>query len=814
MRGTKDLTLAALLLLLASCGAWKSAPSDPTGAKPSDLFAVSNPCAVSVPVGVNTLTACLPIFPIVTPNPTPVPSHPVLYFRASDLPVIRAKAAYSSANVFGVNLKSVAADVVRIADSYLLARPQHKVTLPYSHTVWQYTMSAVHPPGHAADPHYPPTTGLAGTIQSYMEILTFAYVLTGDARYLTNVSGTGAKDLVLLLAQWSSWTDPDYDWGNCKAPDGTGGGGLDTSYLTQAAAFLYDAAFSILTSAERDTIRTAIIEKGLKELDRCPASYPACPNGAAFLGAGLGIGALAVLPEYPNANIWIGHAVERLNIFVASQGTDGGYPEGFMYGSGSVYSFMRFMEGYKRAGLGNLYASWFAGIPQFEASFLTEDFARHPVFGDSNFASSGPKTLLPLAANGNADAVWLLQKQSAYLPTILRGPMEFNLFNPYWRPQPPVWNGSKDYRGAGYASLRNGWSSDPVGFFKAGPVTAFGHNQLDHNSFVIHGFGQWLATDPGYRSWNAAGSDGSETEFHNSILVDGRGQSIKTGGAIVGYTSNSQMDRVIGSAGDAYPSDLGLSLFYRVFAYDKVAKKFYTSDDLVSSIPHRFSYLLHGDVGDTLTLTGPVEAVLEKNGAKLTIQFPGMQKDLTLYSRSHANGRPYLEAVSSSTTELNLNAVLTPEVTPSRFVNPGFELGMSPWYPRGGGSGVGYAESIDDTTAHSGSKSGKIVVTDLTGGGGYFYSDLLSVKSLEKVTASVYYKTSGTAGTLLRFYYFSPNKQYLRWGPEQTFAGSAGWQQLSLEIPSVPTDVGYVKLGLNSQGVGTLWFDDAEFKHY
>ena len=89
---------------------------------------------------------------------------------------------------------------------------------------------------------------------------------------------------------------------------------------------------------------------------------------------------------------------------------------------------------------------------------------------------------------------------------------------------------------AGVATVRSGWDKgDTFVGVKFGAATV-GHGHLDAASFVIESGGQWLVKDPGY--WRYAAQigfhdyrryrwnwDGMATVGHNTLLIDGKGQT-------------------------------------------------------------------------------------------------------------------------------------------------------------------------------------------------------------------------------------------------------------------------------------------------
>src|SRR5262249_40418227 len=141
---------------------------------------------------------------------------------------------------------------------------------PYSYSVqipgcgmWSYTMSETEPRHTCSNTPYPLWTALfqekEDSITTRIKFLTFAYVITDDRTYAET-----AKEMVLKLSNWQDWADPDFDSGAVN---------LYTAHATQSVATFYDWVYLLLTEAERETIRNALITKGiLKIQERISAS--------------------------------------------------------------------------------------------------------------------------------------------------------------------------------------------------------------------------------------------------------------------------------------------------------------------------------------------------------------------------------------------------------------------------------------------------------------------------------------------------------------------------------------------------------------
>ena len=111
---------------------------------------------------------------------------------------------------------------------------------------------------------------------------------------------------------------------------------LDTAEATLAVAVGYDWLYDTLSPAERDTLATALIEKGLRASFDSPAKFLSWVRGTnnwnQVCHGALVIGALAVADREPAlAQRTVQRAVDELHSSAAAYAPDGVYPEGPMY---------------------------------------------------------------------------------------------------------------------------------------------------------------------------------------------------------------------------------------------------------------------------------------------------------------------------------------------------------------------------------------------------------------------------------------------------------------------------------------------------
>ena len=180
----------------------------------------------------------------------------------------------------------------------------------------------------------------------------------------------------------------------------------------------------------------------------------------------------------------------------------------------------------------------------------------------------------------------------------------------------------------GIGVTRSDWSDDAtfVGL-KSGP-TSVGHSHLDIQSVVLSKGGTPLLIDPGIwpygskigffdsspggRRWDF---DANATVAHNTVLVDGQGQSCATEyeGRIIAWGADQDLSWFVSDGAAAYP---GLLTRFRrtiVLAGTDVALIY---DDLASDRPRHWEWLAH--VAGQLA-GGPSVHVLENDDIRLSL---------------------------------------------------------------------------------------------------------------------------------------------------------------------------------------------------
>lgn len=345
-------------------------------------------------------------------------------------------------------------------------------------------------------------------------------------------------------------------------------------------AFGYDLAFADASAAERVEVQDEILAY-LAFMTRHFNYWrylhrPYASNRGATVGAAMGLAVLAVRGDVPAGtadalDTALTFADGYLRVaFDALLPDDGAYREGVLYAAWALRMALPYFEA-RRAYDG----TDFAAPPRFQRllswlcyELLPEGRGRTNNINDSLWKTS------PLAMHSTVLdwAQWRFHDPLAeYLEAHVTGEFGYDYHSSADRVATVLWNrpgavpdpgrllpAGRLFAARGLYAYRSGWktgaSGDEVLFtFFSGPFGG-GHAQEDQNSFTLYANGDRYAIDCG----NAAPSaKPKESEAHNVILIDGRGQhnagnSIGTDGRIAAALLSPFADYVRGDAGAAY----------------------------------------------------------------------------------------------------------------------------------------------------------------------------------------------------------------------------------------------------------------------
>jgi hypothetical protein len=480
---------------------------------------------------------------------------------------------------------------------------------------------------------------------SHLSNVMFTYLLTGETRY-----ADVARSWLAELARYPTGGGSQYSVGPYIA------------VLAQGYRWLR----AVLPADERDAIRTQ-----LTSLVRAAYTCTVTPDRAWWYQAhlhhdfwipvaGMGLGALALLEEEPEAHLWAARAAAELQHALDLLGADGAWHEGaadWVYG---LVLFLLFADAYRLAGGPSLYDhpwlrnTWryrlYCWLPDDTYVYLNDSFrsGRYNILG-----SASAHVLRKLAAEyGNGYMQWLAARDERFdaapdHPGVYRSPYDWTTNRPYLTPTMHglAWNflwydpavaatppdalpTAHHFANQGLVIARSGWAADSsVVTFSCGPVggheahrrvlagdgriaRGLTHAHAQATSFTLFARGQYVVVPPGYGR--------AASRFQNLVAVNGSGQlwGPEFEAAIEAVELSDDVDYVVGDATGTYPPEFGIRRHRRHLLFLKphflVIADLLDADPAVGGRVRQYTWQLHTDpqavasspLPDGLTLQG------------------------------------------------------------------------------------------------------------------------------------------------------------------------------------------------------------------
>jgi len=366
---------------------------------------------------------------------------------------------------------------------------------------------------------------------SRMLHLGFAWRMTGDRKYVER-----ARAEMVAVAGFSDWNPSHF---------------LDVAEMTAAMGIGYDWFYAALGEGEREVIRRAIVEKGLRPGFVVDHWAKAKHNWNQVCNGGLVIGALAVAEHEPElAARVVTRAVNTVPLAMGEYAPDGAYPEGASYwGYGTTYNVMLLAA--LESALGTDY-----GLKASPGFLATADYWLH-VFGPTglpfSYSDAGTR-----GAGLTAAQFWFAAARGgSYLLHGEWAKGEAGLDGDRVGPLLPVWLGAGTgaperpralrWTGRGETPVafhRSGWDREAAYVAVKGGSPGTNHAHMDAGSFVMDLGGVRWADDLGMQDYHSLGSKGVAlwskgqeaerwkvfrlgTRAHGVPLVDGQDQRVE-----------------------------------------------------------------------------------------------------------------------------------------------------------------------------------------------------------------------------------------------------------------------------------------------
>jgi len=530
------------------------------------------------------------------------------------------------------------------------------------------------------------------------ERLAFAYMLIG-----VEDIGKAAKEMLLQAIQMPSWHDGNrsdrasFPWHS----------GLRTSELCMTVATAYDWIYPLLSESERETVRSALIEKGILPLiqdwsqpgSRIHTLDSMGHNWWAVCLAGAGVGVLSVMDEDPRAGEWERDITQSLVDWLRYQGNpllnkvpnfglDGGFYEGLNYADYSLRCLFRYAEALQHVTGRDILTDnpvlKYMGLFYLYTAYPSSEGWWSVNFGDSPSRFVPGNSVLLNLARRMQDPYTLWHWNQVYgRPS--------DPFGFLWMPSnmppkaPDDLPPSRLFEGIDWAIVRDGWAPDG-NLFALTCGDYWNHTHADEGSFILYSGGKPLVIDSGCCEYSKDEyvSYFVQSEAHNVVLWENQGQPKEdryrgsaVRGEIHGWVSSPHYTYFYADATGAYASIL-LRNFRHVIAMDGV---YVLVDDLRAYKPGVFSWLLHPE-GKFDLRTQSVTIANDPAAADLHFAFP---KNLQSEKRSGmeettAKSKPYLAfKTKESAEDIKFLSVLSTRKSSDRPAAPPEPLEGSNW---------------------------------------------------------------------------------------------------------------------------------------
>jgi hypothetical protein len=476
-------------------------------------------------------------------------------------------------------------------------------------------------------------------------ILSYDYRMTGQQKYLDR----GEKEM-LTIAAFSDWNPPHF---------------LDVAEMTMAMSIGYDWMYNRLSQNARQTIREAIIKKGIDpSLDAKNNSWlKAEHNWNQVCNAGMSYGALAVYEDQPALSKQvINRAIQTVVLAMKDYGPDGVYPEGYGYwGYGTSFNVMLI------SALDKAFGSDF-GLSAKPGFLKTASFLENmtgPTGKPFNYSDAGSEGGLHPAmfwfANKIKDpsVLWVEREhlmkdnskrlvQDRLLPAIMLwgGGMSIDKITP---PNYKMWVGQGKNP---VALMRTSWTDTNAVYvaMKGGSVSV-NHAHMDVGSFIMDANGVRWAMDFGSQDYESLESKGIQlfgrtqdaqrwTVFrltnlvHNTLTFNGQHQRVTGHAAITSSSNKPAFMNAVTDMSEVYKGAVAKA----VRGVGIVEQKYVVVRDEIETLPEettlRWTMLTPADI----KITGPNTAELTKDGKKLTLQ---VQEPATVTMKTWSTDPPH-----------------------------------------------------------------------------------------------------------------------------------------------------------------------------
>lgn len=391
--------------------------------------------------------------------------------------------------------------------------------------------------------------------------LSYTYRITNDKKYLNR-----AEQELLKVSQFTDWNPTHF---------------LDVAEMTMGVALGYDWLYNDLPQSSKDSIKEAILKKGIEPSFDSKYNYwlEVSNNWNQVCNAGMSYGALAIYEDNPVlARQIIDRAIESIKLPMDDYKPDGAYPEGYSYwGYGTSFNVM-FISAIQKIFNTDFALSETAGFLKTARYFqhMVGTSGKNFNYSDAGSSSSLSPAMFWFASHNNDNSLLYVEKnylnsdksinKDRLLPAAMIWGKDILLDNTNM-PKQLIWVGQGKNP---VAMMRTSWT-DPnaiyVGFKTGSPSVNHGH--MDIGSFVMDANGERWSMDfgmqeyeslesKGVKLWNLAQNSQRWQVYrynnlaHSTLAFDNEFQSVVGKAGIQQYTTQPKFLSAISDISEVY----------------------------------------------------------------------------------------------------------------------------------------------------------------------------------------------------------------------------------------------------------------------
>lgn len=523
--------------------------------------------------------------------------------------------------------------------------------------------------------------------RGYAFNLAFLYQMTGDKKYAEKAFEFAdafcdlpswtlrPHEFPIIYSRVMPWNVPDdqvcFNFDHCNG---------DAARLMAA---IYDWLYPALTSAQRDRIRGALIEKvvthvrGNYEFHWWASAYRC--NWCGVNNSGVGLAGLTLLTENPQLTDIVAESYNRINNMLSQLGVDGEWQEGSVYWTYGIHASTFFADALNRITKGkyNLFKNErLENNPVTFPIYISLPGVNSANFEDSRAEKTGNSHLINKLATetNNGSAAWyraeffnegtdifdIIWPRSTVVPVEPK-PASIHFRTTDW------WVMRSDFKDPGKFAIvgKAGMNDDPH------------HGHLDIGHFIINWKNENYIRDLGSGAYDQKYFDEvrwdypqASSEGHNVVFVNGEKQipgkrykqpyNYEIGGKVLEFRTTAERDYVLMDPTNAYPK-AELKEWRRHVSLDKPVVAFVLDEikaNPESKIQVRFHPGVNYQILDKLVMLNGAEGkmvMIPLSTDKLQVE-GGRHASMFVNATSKFSWIDYFDTVVKSTNEKTLVA--------------------------------------------------------------------------------------------------------------------------------------------------------------